>query len=123
MHQLNTKLLGLHRKVKATQQKYQCPVCKGPLGTTGKLDHCHRNGQCRSMLCSSCNEGEGKVLAGMLFRTPKSNLAYKDRVAWLENLVKYWDYWDNKPSGIFHPTFDMKTGKQKPVKRKVRKKA
>jgi hypothetical protein len=62
--------------------------------------------------------GEGKVKAAMLFRTPKGNLAYKDQVAWLRNLARYLEYHQENPSGVIHPTFDMRTGKQKPVKRK-----
>jgi|TARA_R110002012_G_scaffold211900_3_gene382899 hypothetical protein len=61
---------------------------------------------------------EGKVKAGILYMTPKTNLGYTDKIQWLKNLVKYWEYHEKNPSGIIHPTFDLKTGKQKPVKRK-----
>jgi len=107
------------RKQYATRQKYICPVCKGTLahGITA-LDHCHNTGHIRATLCQSCNVSEGKVKAGVLFRTPKSNLAYKDPVSWLRNLADYLEHHKANPSGIIHPTFDLKAGKQTPRKRK-----
>ena len=56
----------------------------------------------------------------MLFRTTKANLAYRDPVKWLRNLANYIEYHESNPSGVIHPTFDIKTGKQKPVKRSKR---
>ena len=64
---------------------------------------------------------EGKVLAGLKFRTPLGSLALKDPVKWLRNLANYWEYHMANPSGVYHPTFDIAKGKQKPVKRKVGK--
>lgn len=107
-----------HRRAKAIQQKYKCPICKGTLSGKITLDHCHSTGHTRSTLCDSCNMSEGKVKAGILYMTPKTNLGYTDKIQWLKNLVKYWEYHEKNPSGIIHPTFDLKTGKQKPVKRK-----
>lgn len=111
--------VATYRKQKSAMQKFKCPICKGPLqlGVTA-LDHSHSNGHCRSVLCRSCNVGEGKVLAGLRFRTTTTNLAYRDPVQWLRNLADYLEYHESNPSGVIHPTFDLKTGKQKPVKRK-----
>jgi hypothetical protein len=111
--------VSIYRKSKSALQKFKCPICQGPLqlGIASALDHSHKNGNCRSVLCRSCNVGEGKVLAGMLFRTTKANLAYRDPVKWLRNLANYIEYHELNPSGVIHPTFDIKTGKQKPVKR------
>ena len=106
------------RKSKSARQKYRCPICMGSIAFgINALDHSHVNGNVRSVLCTSCNVGEGKVLAGALFRTPKGNLAYTDTKQWLLNLVAYLDHHEKNPSNIIHPTFDLKTGKQKPIKR------
>ena len=110
--------VATYRRSKAASQKYRCPICEGHVGQVGALDHCHKTGNVRSVLCGSCNEGEGKVLAAIKFRTPKTNLAYKDNIQWLKNLIKYWELWDKNRSGVIHPTFDLKTGKQKPKKRR-----
>lgn len=117
--QLTTAAVSAFRKTKAAKQKYKCPICSGSLAS-GKpaLDHDHNTGQIRSVLCNSCNTSEGKVKAGILFRTPKGNLAYKDPVNWLRNLANYLEYHKNNPSGVIHPTFDLRSGKQKPVKRR-----
>jgi len=106
------------RKQLAAKQKYKCPLCEGTVAT-GKpaLDHCHLTGNIRATLCQSCNVSEGKVLAGLLFRTPKGNLAYRNPKEWLRKLISYWAHHEANPSGLIHPTFDVRTGKQKPVKR------
>ena len=121
MTKLTAKSLSAHRMLKAKQQSFVCPMCGNPLGAGFALDHCHTNGQCRSVLCRTCNTTEGKILAGLKYKVPKRHLARVDKVAWLKKLVAYYEHWDNKPSGIFHPTFDMSTGKQKPVKRRPRR--
>jgi len=119
LRQVSTTSISTVRKQFAVQQKYRCPICKGPLAQgVVALDHDHTNGMCRGTLCQSCNVGEGKVKAGMLFRTPKGNLAYTNPVQWLRNLADYLEYHKANPSGLIHPTFDAKTGKQKPVKRR-----
>ena len=118
--QLRDNQVDAYRKQKAAKQKYRCPICMGSLAHgINALDHCHRNGQIRSTLCTSCNVGEGKVMAGVKFRTPMGNLAYTDPVKWLRNLANYLEHHKANPSGVFHPTFNMSTGKQKPVKRKT----
>lgn len=107
------------RKAMAAKQKYRCPLCRGSLAHgINALDHCHKNGSVRAVLCRSCNVSEGKVLAGVLFRTPLGNLAHSDPIQWLRNLADYWEHHKANPSGVIHPTFDVKKGKQKPVKRK-----
>lgn len=108
------------RKTYSVKQQYRCPICEGTIAA-GKpaLDHDHNTGHCRAVLCQSCNVGEGKVKAGRLFRTPKTNLAYTDPVKWLRNLADYLEYHQANPSGLIHPTFDVKLGKQKPKKRRT----
>lgn len=112
------------RKQYAARQKYRCPICDGAIAHgINALDHDHTNGMVRATLCQSCNVSEGKVLAGVKFRTPIGNMAYKDAVQWLRKLADYWEYHKANPSGLVHPTFDLAKGKQKPVKRKVASKA
>lgn len=119
LRQITVAGIAAVRKKFSFTQQYQCPICKGTIAQ-GKiaLDHCHETGNCRATLCQSCNVSEGKVKAGVLFRTPKNNLAYKDPIKWLRNLANYLEYHKRNPSGLIHPTFNTKTGKQNPVKRK-----
>ena len=82
--QIRDAQIEQYRKTCAARQRYVCPICRGTLAhVVNVLDHSHVNGNIRSTLCNSCNESEGKVLAGVLFRTPKSNLGYKDQKQWL----------------------------------------
>jgi hypothetical protein len=118
MTRLTATSLSAHRTSKAKQQGLKCPICGASLGGGHALDHCHTNGQCRSVLCRTCNTTEGKVLAGLSYKVPRNHLARRNKVLWLKRLVAYYEHWDNNPSGLFHPTFDTSTGKQKPVKRR-----
>jgi len=119
LRHITTTAIPAIRKQIAAAQKYRCPICKGPLSTGAiALDHCHKTGMCRGTLCQSCNVGEGKVKAGMLFRTPTTNLAYRDPIEWLRNLADYLEFHEKNPSGLIHPTFDVKTGKQQPKRKK-----
>lgn len=118
VRQLRDAEVDSFRKSMAAKQKYRCPLCKGSLAHgINALDHSHKNGSVRAVLCRSCNVSEGKVLAGVLFRTPLGNLAHSDSIQWLRNLADYWEHHNANPTGIIHPTFDVAKGKQKPVKR------
>ena len=121
--QLKTKdEVAAYRRAKAISQKYKCPICKGNLaGSRITLDHCHDTGNVRSAICDSCNMSEGKLKAGIKYMTPVTSLGYKDPIQWLKNLVKYLEYHRDNPSGVIHPTFDLKTGKQKPTKRRKKR--
>lgn len=108
--------IEVYRKQMSAAQKYKCPICDGSLAWgRGALDHCHDNGSIRAVLCTSCNVSEGKVKAGMLFRTPIGNMARTDPVIWLRNLADYLEKHKKTPTGIIHPTFDLKTCKQRPT--------
>ena len=121
MRLLKTADLANIRKQYTAKQKYICPICDGTLaGGVPMLDHCHKTGHVRATLCRSCNEGEGRVLMGMHMRTPVTNLAKTDPAAWLRRLADYWDHHGEYPSGLIHPTFDVKTGKQRPKKRRTK---
>ena len=122
VRQLRDAEIDAVRKHMSAKQKYRCPLCDGSLAHgINALDHSHSNGSIRAVLCRSCNVSEGKVLAGVLFKTPKGSLGYSNPAEWLRKLADYWDYHNKYPTGIIHPTFDIKTGKQKPVKRKTKK--
>ena len=111
------------RKQHSISQKYKCPICKCSLATGAvALDHDHGNGMIRGALCQSCNTSEGKVKFGILFRTAKTNLAFKDPVSWLRNLANYLEHHKKRPSGQIHPTFDQKTGKQISKRKSTRRK-
>ena len=111
------------RKLYAAKQKYKCPVCGDPLvhGKITALDHCHFTGHIRGLLCGSCNRMEGKVRAAMRYLTPKTHMGWTDEVEWLRRLADYLERTGANKSGLIHPTFDIKLGKQKPKRRRKKK--
>lgn len=40
-------------------QEFKCAVCKTQLNNSFHVDHCHKSGQVRGLLCSNCNTGLG----------------------------------------------------------------
>lgn len=47
-----------------SSQDYRCAICQKPESETGKgkldIDHCHKTGKIRGLLCRSCNTALGK---------------------------------------------------------------
>jgi len=43
------------------QQNFKCPICKSEISYDNKaaVDHCHKSGKIRGILCGSCNRGVG----------------------------------------------------------------
>ncbi len=65
----------------------------------GCLDHSHKTGLVRGVLCRNCNGIEGKVF----------NLANRAKKAltpemWLGNLILYWLKHKTDQTGLYHPT-------------------
>lgn len=44
------------------RQSYKCKICKKALKGDGKthVDHCHKTGKVRGLLCVNCNQGLGR---------------------------------------------------------------
>lgn len=51
------------RSALVERQAGSCPICLRPLASVKRshVDHCHRTGQVRGVLCSECNTGIGKL--------------------------------------------------------------
>lgn len=43
----------------AEEQEGRCAVCDEPFNDDDNVDHCHRTGKVRGLLCSHCNKGLG----------------------------------------------------------------
>lgn len=106
------------RKMYDAKQKFVCAICEDPFGhTTSQLDHCHVSGDVRATLCRSCNRLEGSIRILMRRQVPSLHLSKQNEAKFYYNLGKYLHHHSKNPSGIIHPSFDLRTGKQKPVKK------
>lgn len=65
------------------KQYYKCAICKtGSPGTRDwNVDHCHKTGKIRSLLCRDCNLGLGN---------------FKDNIHLLKTAIKYLNKFENK---------------------------
>lgn len=85
------------------KQSYTCPLCKGSLKASAKkdpvLDHDHKDGHIRDVLCRNCNGIEGKVFN--LSRRAKNGMT---EMQWLANLVRYWHRHQEAQHGVTHHT-------------------
>jgi hypothetical protein len=83
-------------------QNYQCPICgtliefpdlpPNPLGdetTQGVVDHDHRDGHVRGLLCSACNAGLGMFVDSTKFLKKARLYLKNDRVKTLPNFSSH----------------------------------
>ena len=61
-------------------QDYKCDICHKEIKTYSAVDHDHKTGKIRSLLCRKCNLGLG---------------AAKDNTEILENMIKYLEIHEN----------------------------
>lgn len=103
----------------AAEQGFRCMLCQCDLKEFPEkdwvLDHDHKTGLVRSVLCRNCNGMEGKVYN-------LANRAKRDKTprAWLARLLKYWEYHDTDRHKLIHPTHKNETEKRIERNRKAR---
>lgn len=95
------------------EQNYRCALCNIDLLSDLRnacVDHCHRTGFIRAVLCRNCNRGEGKVktVATMCKRAG-------EMVHWLMRLVAYWHKHATPQTNWIHPKH--KTEEEKRIRR------
>lgn len=61
-------------------QDYKCDICHIDLKSYSAVDHDHRTGNVRGILCRKCNLGLG---------------TFKDNIASIENAIKYLEKYEN----------------------------
>ena len=89
------------------KQKAKCPICK-TLISDPCLDHDHKTGAVRDVLCRNCNGLEGRVF----------NLCVRGKRAgteadFLRSILKYWNKHKENKTKLIHPKFGAKRRKKR----------
>jgi len=96
------------------KQKQVCALCLCDLEQQEDkncvLDHDHKTGRIRSVLCRNCNGIEGKVYN--LANRAKRRMTVQE---WLTRLIKYYEFHSVDRTGLLHPTH--KTDEEKKAER------
>lgn len=115
MKRLSAAQIPILKKKLLAEQQYRCALCDNDLSEVPTkdicLDHDHKAGHVRAVLCRNCNGIEGKIYnlanRGKRGRTVREYLA---------RVLAYWDkHAEPAPAAIYHPKH--KTADEKRVDR------
>lgn len=123
MEEINTNRIKVKdipalRQARATEQGNVCFICGVNLSTVVScLDHNHKTGHIRSVLCLNCNGIEGKI-----FNLARRGKRGSDEPMFLKKILSYWEAWTNPPKGNpIHPKH--KTSDEKRIARNKKARA
>ncbi len=121
MTKLKTSQILPTRVTLLEAQQYTCPLClksmKGSGAKKPALDHDHKTGYIRDVLCINCNGMEGKVF-NLATRGGGSGQGHE----WLRRLVAYLDLHSTpQHGGLIHPTHKTELEKRLARNAKARK--
>lgn len=112
MEKMKTKDIPVLKAKILKEQQYQCKLCKLDLRRVDSrnicLDHCHKTGYIRGVLCRNCNGVLGKI--ENLATRAKKDLSH---VAWLANAVEFLKTHSQAPQyEHIHPTHKTEAEKR-----------
>jgi hypothetical protein len=98
------------------EQDYTCVLCPEQITVaTSCLDHNHRTGLIRGVLCRNCNGIEGKIFN--LANRAKRNMPVKD---FLGRVILYWIKHETNQTGLYHPLHKTDDEKRERRNKKAR---
>lgn len=98
----------------ANVQGNLCAICQQTLEEKC-LDHDHKTGLIRSVLCRNCNGIEGKI-----FNLCRRGKRDKTEKQYLIEILTYWTFWADNPRNLLHPTHKTADEKRERRNKKAR---
>ena len=75
------------------KQKGVCPLCGAYIANADRpklhIDHDHKTGMVRGVLCSGCNRAEGKIKGIIQRLLSKIEIDFED---FIKNMIDYWKF-------------------------------
>jgi len=107
------------RLVLLKRQKYLCKICGCVLDIENNsknvhLDHCHKTGFIRAVLCRRCNTLEGELTNWYIRLTKRELKSNEDKIALYRGLTRYLKA---KPTKWIHPGYGKKKRRKKRKKK------
>ena len=116
MNRLKIKDVPAYRYALVVKQGYVCGLCGFSLeGKVANLDHDHKTGLVRSVLCRQCNTLLGKIENFL------NTYGHDNAPTFLSHVEAYMVYHKNNPGNVYHPSY--KTPEEKKAARNARARA
>lgn len=113
---LKVKDIPVIRDKIAIEQNGKCWICKIDLRcVTACLDHDHKSGLIRGVLCTNCNAMEGKI-----FNVSRRGKRQRTEAEFLKSILDYWEFSATSPRAEFHPSHRTKDEKRIARNKKAR---
>jgi len=108
------------REYKKKHVLSECPICGRSMSTVEScnqvVDHDHKTGRIRGVLCRNCNGIEGKI-HNLCVRAGK----HIENKAFLQAIINYWSLNESAPLNVYYPGCKLVKGKVVPPKKKRRR--
>ena len=113
---LKSKDIKGYRETLSEKQDNICPLCQKELNSPC-LDHHHKSGKIRQVICRTCNLALGKIENLRRYRIPEQDIC-----SFIRSCADYLEHHQVHPTDILHPTYRTQEEKNE-LRRKRAKRA